>query len=388
MRRIMFVLGVAVLGLLAGRATGQRDGLPLLHAPIGLGVIYSEAAPGAEPVIDALWQRALREGANAYQLAVPWDEIARPDGTPDLSFVRPLLDTLELAGLQVFFTLQSVDTTRLRLPANLLDPTDPSRLRPGLSFDSPEVIVPLIELLDELAPLLASKGCFAMSLANEVNIWLSAHPDQALPLATFAEFGRLRVHAVAPGLACGVTLTREALEQPELTALVAAVSDAIIVAYYPIDGVVLPTQAVVADFDTIEALAAGKPIILQEVGCPSGPVDGGPSVIGASPGLQRDWVRAVFTEVRRRESIRFVSWLHLADWPEDVVSFFEAYYGYSDPGFLEFLSTLGVSSTDGVPKPAAGELLRQLRRTSVLNAEPVGVGSGRRAVGATPTGPR
>lgn len=361
-RSLMVVLVAA--GLLGGRSAAQPGDLPLLGEAKALGLIYSETDPGVRPLTDRAWQMAIKRGVNSYQLAVPWDEIAGPDGTPDMTYVEPLLDLLQLSGFQVFFTLQSVDTTALRLPAVLLDPDNPRKLRPGLSFDSPEVIGHLIALLDELVPLLAGHGCFAMSLANEVNIYLSINPDQAFPLAVFAEWGRVHAQAIEPGMRTGVTLTREALFEPDVTLLMMSVSDVAIFAYYPLDGVVLDPSVIESDFNAMEAFAGDRPVILQEAGVPGAPADGSPSLLGATDELQRAWVEAVYREVRERESIRFVSWLHLADWPADVIDFFEQYYGSSDPAFVEFLSGLGLMTDQGVARPALRELMIQLRRTA------------------------
>jgi hypothetical protein len=360
MRSLMRLAACVVVGV----ASAQPGDLPLLDSPVGLGLIYSDVDPSVRPATDRAWNMALKRGVDSYQLAVPWDRIAGPDGTPDMSYLEPLLDTLDAAGMNVFLTLQSVDTTALRLPAVLLDPNDPRKLRPDLSFDSPEVIGHLIALLDELVPLLAEHGCFAMSLANEVNIYLSINPEQALPLAAFAEYGRVHGRSLEPDMRFGVTLTREALIEPDVTLLMMAVSDAAIFAYYPLDGVVLDPSVIEADFNAMEAFAGDRPVILQEAGVPGAPADGSPSLLGATDELQRAWVEAVYREVREREAIRFVSWLHLADWPADVIDFYQQYYGVSEPDFVEFLSGLGLMTDQGEARPALRELMIQLRRTS------------------------
>lgn len=356
---------VMLTALVVARLSAAQPGaLPLLDAPIGVGVIYSDVEPAARSATDRAWTMALKRGVNSYQLAVPWDRIAGADGTPDLSYLVPLLDTLDAAGMNVFLTLQSVDTNGLRLPASLLDPSNPRKLAPGLSFDSPEVIGPLIALLDGLVPLLASKGGFALSLGNEVDVWLGSNPGQAYPLAVFVENGRQFAHSLEPDLAVGVTFTREAFGDEAVAPLLAAVSDALMVTYYPLEGSVLDPGVIEADFDAMEALAGGKPVLIQEAGVPGAPADGSPSLLGATDELQRAWVEAVFRQVREREAVRFVSWLHLADHPAAVVAFFEQYYGSSDPAFVEFLSGLGLMTSGGEAKPALRELMIQLRRTS------------------------
>ncbi|MEL7483216.1 MAG: hypothetical protein AAFN41_02560, partial [Planctomycetota bacterium] len=271
MVRSMVVLVMAVAACWPAAAPAEPGDLPLLESPKGLGLVYSERDPAAAPFTDRAWQMAIKRGVNSYQLAVPWDQMAGPDGTPDMTYVEPLLDLLQQSGLQVYFTLQSVDTTALRVPAVLIDPNNPRRLRPDLSFDSPEVIGHLTALLDELVPLLAQRGCFAMSLANEVNIYLSINLDQALPLAAFAEFGRVHGKSLEPDMRFGVTLTREALLEPDVTLLMMSVSDIAVFAYYPLDEVVLDPAVVEFDFDAMEAFAGDRPIILQEAGVPGAP---------------------------------------------------------------------------------------------------------------------
>lgn len=347
----------------SGVAVAQPSQVPLLPAPIGVGVIYSETTPETRPRTDQAWSGVLSRGANAYQLAVAWDELASADGTPSIGPVLPLLDTIRGADLSVFLTLRTVDTTRLRLPADFMDPADPTRLAPGLAFDSPVVLAALRSLLDELVPALVERSGFALSLANEADVWARSNPLGAFPLAVFVETGRLHAHTLAPDLAVGATLTREGLYEPTLGALFVAVSDAAMFTYYPLYGAVLDPAAAAQDFDRMETLAGGRAVLLQEFGCPSGPAGGG-GVLGASDELQRRWVETVFREVRRRPAFRFISVLHLADWPPDVVAGFEAYYGSSSPAFVEFLTTLGLMRADGTPKPALRELMQELRATA------------------------
>ena len=387
MRFHLVLLAVSALSVLPRAAEAQPESLPLLGEGVGIGVIYSDVDPPFDAVVDLAWDRVLRAGANAYQLAVPWDAMSDPLGVPDLSMVQSLLDQFQAANIRVMLTIQTVDTNTLRLPAVLLDPSNPRRLAPGLSFDSPEVIGPMLDLLGQLAPLLVDRGGFCVSLGNEVDIWLGANPDQAFPLAVFVEFGRQFVHAIEPDLAVGVTMTREALDQPALAGLLASVSDAICLTYYPIDGVVLDPGVIESDLDRVEQLAGGKPIVIQEFGVPSGPAAGA-SLLGGSESLQRDWMRAGFEAFRERESVRFVSVLHLADWSPEFIAILEQYYGSSDPAFLEFLGTLGLMRADGTPKLALPEVIRQIRLTRRTPFAPAPSNGSVPSQGAVRVGPR
>lgn len=342
----------------------QAGDLPLLNGPRATGVIYSEVTGPARVYTDQAWASLLRAGMDSYELAVAWDELEDAVGNRDFTGLIGLLDTIDQAGLGTYLSIKTIDTTVLRLPGRFVDPDDPTRLRDGYSFDSQEITDSIATLMLELAPVLVERGCFYVSIGNEVDIWLTANPAQAFPFAVFAEHARVATHIVEPDLAVGVTLTREALANPELVQLLAAVSDAPALTYYPVvDGVVLATSAFTSDLDLFEALIDGKQYLLQEAGCPSGEAGG---VLKTSQSLQRAWVRTVFTEIRSRPRARFVSWLHLADWSDATLAQFLDYYGHDSTEFREFLGTLGVMTDQGEPKLALDELIRQVRATSNL----------------------
>ncbi|RNC80803.1 MAG: hypothetical protein ED559_03090 [Phycisphaera sp.] len=342
----------------------QADGLPLLDRPRATGVIYSEVTGSGRVHTDQAWASLLRAGMDSYELAFAWDELEDADGDRNFTGLIELLDTIDQAGLGTYLSLKTIDTTVLRLPARFVDPGDPTRLRDGYSFDSPEIVDSIATLMLELAPVLADRGCFYISIGNEVDTWLAANPAEAFPFAVFAEHARIATHIVEPDLAVGVTLTREALVDSEIVQLMASVSDAPALTYYPVvDGVVLPTSVFASDLDLFEALIGGKQYLLQEAGCPSGELGG---VLKTSQSLQRAWVRTVFTEIRRRPRARFVSWLHLADWSDATLDHFLDYYDHDSAAFREFLGTLGVMTDQGESKLALNELIRQVRATSNL----------------------
>ncbi|MCA9564989.1 MAG: hypothetical protein KC561_15940 [Myxococcales bacterium] len=360
------IMVVALALLCLAPAEAQPGTLPLLDRRLATGVIYSEVADPARVQTDRAWESLRRSGATAYELAYPWDQLEGSDGDYDFGGLLALLDTLELAGMDTYLALTTVDTSVLRLPGRFLDPNDSGALRADLAFDSPEIVDALALLMLELAPELVERGCFYVSVGNEVDVWLSAHPDQEFPFAVFAETARVATHIVEPDIAVGVTMTREALANPPLVQLMASVSDAPALTYYPMeDNAVLPTEIIGAELDAFEALIGGKQYLIQEAGCPAGWPGG---VIAASPALQRSWIRAVFREARARPRVRFVSWLHLADWSDQQLDEFEAYYGASSPAFREFLGTLGVMTSEGLPKPALRELVGQIRLSSKFEA--------------------
>ncbi|MFG0306294.1 MAG: GC-type dockerin domain-anchored protein [Phycisphaerales bacterium JB040] len=381
----MHTLARILLTLLASSAGAQSPEPGSRLAPgTRVGVIYSASDPVSGAPAAPLWDRCLVAGADTYQLAIPWTTLEPAPGVIDTAVLESLLGIIVATRMTPYLVIQTANTNLLDAPADLKDPSDPSRLRPGLAWDSPEVLARFGAVLDAVSPLLHDAGGFCLIVGNEVDVLLSRSSAEAQAFAGFVRAARDRVHALAPPgeapLAVGANLTFEALERPANAGVAARVlpqCDWASFTYYPThDFGVLDPSLVGEHLDAFLALAGDKPVLLQEVGYPSGWRDAPAGTPGAGPGAgpgngssesaQGEFLRELRGAVLARPRIRFVSVLQLADWSGPTLDFLEGVYGLSDPRFREFLGTLGLAWEDATPKagfPDLLDLISGLRRT-------------------------
>jgi hypothetical protein len=318
-------MGAFVLSLGAPLAAqgGSAAGLPLLPAGTHVGIVYADPQPEAANALDDIFGQTIAAGVDVYELSLYWSLLEPQPGVVDTSLLAQFLAILDRVDLIPYLGIQTIDTVRLAMPPDLVDPADPARLAPGLSFDDPALLARWGAVLDAAVPLLAGQGGFFLSVGNEVDPWLAAHPDQVEPFLRFVDFSRERVQALAPQMGVGVTI-------------------------------------VAGDVAGLVSAAGDLPVLLQEVGYPSGTLPE-PSN-GSSVELQRQFVAALFEAVSAQPQIRMVSFLQLSDWPEAACDYFLGYYGSSDPVFREYLCSLGLYTYAEQAKPAYAEFLAGLAR--------------------------
>jgi hypothetical protein len=266
------------------------------------------------------------------------------------------------SDLLPYLVLGSIDTNRLRLPADLLG-NDGTSFAAGVDFSSPTLHARAAQLLDRLLPLLRDNGGFFISVGNEVDIWLRSRPDQIAAFAGFTE--HCRNHARSAGitdLAIGVTLTSASTVDADLWTPVIAACDALAFIHYHTGDPDFRVEnpATISDhLDAMAALAGGRQILLQELDCPSGAINPGN---GGSESLQAEFFSRAFTAIAERPWIRFVNVLHLNDYTQADVDTFTSYY-LDQPlaPFAEFLGTLGLFRNDRTEKAAWPVVLEGLR---------------------------
>lgn len=359
------VMGAFVLSSGAPLAAqgGSAAGLPLLPAGTHVGIVYTDPQPEAANALDDVFGQTIAAGVDVYELSLYWSLLEPQPGMVDTSLLTQFLAILDRIDLIPYLGIQTIDTVRLAMPPDLVDPADPARLAPGLSFDDPALLARWGAVLDAVVPLLVGQGGFFLSVGNEVDPWLAAHPDQVEPFLRFVDFSREHVQALAPQMGVGVTITAGGVAAgygfiPDLLAR----GDAAVFTYYPLnaDYTVRDPSVVAGDVAGLVGAAGNLPVLLQEAGYPSGYLPE-PSN-GSSVELQRQFVAALFEAVSAQPQIRMVSFLQLSDWPEAACDYFLGYYGSSDPVFREYLCSLGLYTYDEQAKPAYAEFLAGLAR--------------------------
>ena len=177
-------------------------------------------------------------------------------------------------------------------------------------------------------------------------------------------------------MAVGMTLTQISLEKGRVGIKpIVDAGDVAIFNYYgqSVDFQVQSASVVQAELDAVVALAGGRPIVFQELGCPAGR---SPSRLAASEAAQAAFLAEYTRQMARRPEIRVAFWFQLVDWsPALAASYDKALTGAGFPDlgakFAETLTTIGLLTyADGARADRRGRSsLRQCERFPVEGIE-------------------
>jgi hypothetical protein len=369
-------LGATLLtlaALAAAAAAAPAPCLPLLpRGGLLVGASYSRPADAAAGNrTDALFAEIVARGGRLVQLSLPWADVEPVPKQPNYVLVAEILASARAAGLVPLFQLAAIDTEHASVPPDLANPSDPTRLRPGLEWNASELIDRYATVLEVVAPLAAFSGAPYFGLGNEVSVNLRQRPETAFAFAEFAFTMRKFVQQLtSPDLSVGVTMTVADLfafsqtAVPEWASLLFDIADVVPLTYYAIDD----AFRVVTDRATVEAtflgaasvLPAGACLVLQELGMPSG-YGNASSVDGGSQAAQAAFVadfREVLAKANSSHEVRAASFYELVDMSDADCESFARYYNTSDPAFVEYLCTLGLVRQDGVAKAGFAAFLQ------------------------------
>jgi hypothetical protein len=351
---IALILTITTLPVMA--QGGGADGLPLLPDGQYVGIIYSDPAPDAYNALDDVFGTALVSGANVYEIAISWAALEPEPGQIDVSLLEMLLQivaSIDVVDMVPYVGIETINTVNLELPSDMVDPADPSRFAAGWSFDDPRLQARFAALLDEIVPLLTAYNGFFLSVGNEVDGWLAAHPEHADGFVDFVAFSKAHVQAQAPQIGVGTAIMFGGVAAGyDFVADLLAISDAAVYTYYPLndDFSPMPPSVVKNHVALMVAAAGDKPVLFQEAGYPSGYVPDPQN--NSSVEMQRDFVARMYAAMAEYPQIRMVSFLQLADWTPDFCAYLADYYGSDAAAFQEYLCSLGFHTAEGDPKPA------------------------------------
>jgi hypothetical protein len=345
--------------------------LPLLApGPLLVGASYSPpAAPAAANLTAALFARVVALGGRLVQISLPWADIEPVPLQPNFVLVAEVLAAARAQGLVPLFNLAVIDTEHVSVPPDLADPADVTRLRPGLDWNSSELIDRFATVLEVVAPLAAFSGAPYFGVGNEVSVNLGERPETGYAFAEFLfVMHKFVKQLTSADMAVGVTMTVADLAAfaakgaggvPEWAQLLLAISDVVPLTYYAVDNAfhVVTDRATIAGavLGAASVLPAGACVVFQEFGMPSG-YGNASSVDGGSEARQA----AFFAELRGAldelgaagHEVRAASLFQLVDADPDACLQEARYYNASSsPAFVEYLCTLGVVRSDGAPKP-------------------------------------
>ncbi len=286
-------------------------------------------------------QKAADAGVTGNLIAKRWAELEPDAGqytlddfSGDLNYRTQTYHQVQMLSIQV------LNTTAKETPPDLMK----------VAFDAPEMIQRFKQLFDALLPRLNNTVQY-LSIGNEVDAYLSAHPNEWKPYKTFYEAALAYVHQTAPWIKVGVTATfGGTFADYDHVADLNTLSDVFMMTYYPlkIDFSVRPSDSPLTDFPQMVKWAGDKPLILQEVGYPAA------ESLGSSETAQADFVRNVFKAWDADAAhIPFLSYFALGDFSDELCTTLLTYYGLPDQQhFYDYLCTLGLLKADGTPRQA------------------------------------
>jgi hypothetical protein len=260
----------------------------------------------------------------------------------DLTWPRAAAAFYPGEGARVGLVLRAVDTDRDARPEWL-------RGRPFASC-FPEWRAMATAVLNALGETKLSW----IAVGNEADVRLDS-PAKIADYAAFARRARTFLHGLRPGVPVGTTLTAEGLlgRTAPLRPILDA-SDAVFANWYLRDGATRPPAAETPRvLNALARVAGTKPLLLTEVGAPSG------ETAGSSEAAQAEFVSVLLAEAGRRR-LPYLNLVWMNDLAPEAADALVARYGVEGEPFRAFLATLGLRRADGSPKPAWERLARAL----------------------------
>lgn len=277
-----------------------------------------------------------RLGLNGSVASFKWSEVEPPQGAKDLKKITDYVGLITLLGAESAVTIQTIDTNNKTIPSDI-----------DFSWDDPRVLARWDSFLTEVVPLFGPRVKH-VSLGNEVDGWLTAHPQEAKPFKVFLAKGREAVNRIRPDIKVGVTVMAQSyLSNPSWTKELTAGMDALFVTYYAMgdDFRVKSPEAIEKDLASLTSFAPSRPLIVQEIGMAAS------ELIGGSEAKQAAFVRQFIKAFSGRGAqIPLAAWFISTDFAPSTVKALEGYYKLELPAFSAYLGTLGLKNHKGEPR--------------------------------------
>jgi hypothetical protein len=316
------------------------------------GVTITESVDGFVPSFAV----AQQSGIQVIELNIPWDYIETEPGIYQDPYDGALAAT-------AFFAMNDVEVSLSIAVVNTVCRCTPDYLD-SLQLSSPEVISAFEGVVDYVMSQVPGDVVVpGISIGNEIDLVLDDYEDWVDYITFFAAAADY-VHSGWPGIEVGGKCTvMNGVLGPDLEYVqtLNQYADVVMLTYYPQAGAceVLDPASVHGHLDQIVAAFPGRTVWLSEVGYQSGS-----EYCGSSEEKQASFYHEFFTAWDSHApeiELAIVDWLH--DISPETLEELLAYYGLSDPGFVEYLATLGLRNYDGTDKYA---WLQVLEETSAM----------------------
>ena len=325
-----------------------RPGSPL----IGLSANTFANEPFNPTTVMARFKQSLDAGVTFVYSSPKWNELEPKPGKYDFDDLDFDIAKCDKFDLPLVVNLRIVDTNQRSMPDDLK----------GLPFSDRRLEERLLALIDALGPRLRTRG-LSFLLGNEINPYFASHPGEVTDYAALFRAATSRLKQHAPRAQVSATLTFDGLAAANSTLKpILDHADFLSLTYYPLtpDFTLRDIGDVDGDFARMLAAAGRKPILLQEVGCPSS------SLNRSSEQKQAALFAKVFDSLEAHPG-RFlaVNFFLMSDLPDSLVATFAQYYGLPNVDrFKAFLKSLGMFDSQGTPKASWGTFRQRATRLS------------------------
>jgi hypothetical protein len=334
------LLTLVLLGLLGGCTAGTSapPSPSVDHRVLGITANARPVPPPNQQDVLNAADLVSNAGARGTVLTFSWSQLETSPGTFNFPDLQNSVSYSSSRGFTVYLGIELINTVAKQTPTDLL----------GIAWDNPQLESRFHALIDEIRPLITPEVRY-LSIGNEVDVYLDAHPAEWAAYQRFYENALAYVHQTMPGIQVGVTMTFTGASGPATTNAIQLnnMSDVWILTYYPLGPGFVPNgpQSPISDFRTMRTLAGTRPIVLQEVGYPTS------SILSSS---DSEHVTNVFEAWQSNsDQIPFLNYFALHDFTPSFCSSLAQYYGDpNDPAFAAYLCTLGLRNDDGTPKAA------------------------------------
>jgi hypothetical protein len=195
-----------------------------------------------------------------------------------------------------------------------------------------------------------------VTVGNEVDLFVDAHPDQREAAVTFLNAANASVRRHAPRARTGNCVTWDSINRAGGADLYRAINvDSTLATFtwYDLEGVRVrrPPTSIADTLRAMKDFAGDKPVFLQEIAMPTATACDGDEEVQAARIHELFDAATAFTQ----DEVLAVVWLCTNDWPRDVMADWvkNQFPGFDgDELFLGFLTSMGFVREDGTPKPA------------------------------------
>lgn len=225
------------------------------------------------------------------------------------------------------------------------------------AFDAPQMIERFDAFVAEAARRAGWGAHSIVMVGNEIDMWADAYPHEVESWLTFSDAAATSIRTNAPGARVVNSLTNDAVVHgrgggQDFIDAINRSADLVAFQWYDHDPDLRIRELSNLDevVDRWVKAASGKPVLISEIGLATG------AGMGSSEQLQVQRIEELFDLLAARPASEIAGaiWLGLDDWdPERLRQWirhqFPTMDGYEP--FHSFLTTLGLRTYDGTPKP-------------------------------------